>query len=30
MIIEIRTIRIKTTIRLVNNDENKKDIETFI
>ena len=30
MIIEIRTIRIKITIRLVNNNENKQDIKTFI
>ena len=30
MIIEIRIIRIKIAIRLVNSDENKKGIETFI
>ena len=30
MTIEIRTIRIEIIIRLVNNNENKKDIKTFI
>ena len=30
MVIEIRTARIEITIRFINNNENKKDIRTFI
>ena len=30
MAIEIRIARIKTAIRFINNNENKKDIKTFI
>ena len=30
MTIKIRTIRIEITIRFVNNNENKKNIKTFI
>ena len=30
MIIEIRIARIKITIRLVNNNENKENIKTFM
>ena len=30
MIIEIRIVRIKIAIRLVNNNEDKEDIKTFV
>ena len=30
MTIEIRTARIKITIRLINNNENKQNIKTFV
>ena len=30
MIIEIRTARIEIAIRFINNNENQKDIKTFV